>query len=240
MAKNSDDIKVTLISYTDDPEQNVAAAIRQCYSPVGAIELKEKIDQATKERLIKQVLQSGHASTLEHASFTFAIEGLSRVIEIHLIRHRIGTAFSIQSGRYVKRSEAKFTRPPSFSKLDEKLKKEIDEHFERTQELYGKLTEAGVPAEDARYVQPQSLQTKLVVTMNARSLLHFFEVRCCRRAQWETQILANKMLSEVKKVAPIIFSNAGPTCMTEKVCWEGKLGCGLWKTIPEAQERSRI
>lgn len=239
MAKKGDDIKVALISYTDDPEQNVAAAIRQCYSSVGAIELKEKINQATRERLIKQVLQSGHTSTLEHASFTFAIEGLSRVIEIHLIRHRIGTAYSIQSGRYVKRTEAKFTSPPSFEKMDEKLKKEVEEHFERTQELYGKLTEAGVPAEDARYVQPQSIQTKLVVTMNARSLLHFFNVRCCRRSQWETQILANKMLNEVKAVAPTIFSNAGPSCRTEKVCWEGNLSCGLWKSIEGAQERSR-
>ncbi len=235
------DIKVVLVSHTIDPEQVVASAIRQCYSPIGAKELKESLDENTRKRLITQVLGSGHLSTLEHASFTFAVEGVSRVTEVQLVRHRIGTAFSIQSGRYVKRGEATYARPASFDDLSKELRDEIDGHFKSCNDLYVKLIDNGIKAEDARYLQPQSLQTKIVVTMNARELLHFFNVRTCKRAQWEIQAMANKMMKEVVKIAPNIFQNSGPSCMTEKVCWEGeKLSCGLWKTIDGAISKSRI
>ena len=116
-------MKVKLLSYTKDPEQVVVAAIRQCYAAVGAKELKKKIDKETRQRLIKQVLASGHTSTLEHASFTFGIEGISRVSEIQLIRHRVGCSYSIQSGRYVKRGEAKFAIPVSIQNDKEILPK---------------------------------------------------------------------------------------------------------------------
>lgn len=124
MAKNVK-LKVSLLSYTTNPEQNIVAAIRQCYSQVGAKELKEKTNKETRERLIRQVMASGHTSTLEHASFTFAIDGVSRVTEIHLIRHRIAS-FSIQSGRYVKRGDAAYRIPPKIKSLeDKKLYKKI-------------------------------------------------------------------------------------------------------------------
>ncbi len=223
-------LKVRLISWTKDAEQNVVAAIRQCYSQVGAVELKKKTDEATKKRLIKLVMDSGHTSTIEHASFTFAVEGISRTVEVQLVRHRIGTSYSIQSGRYVKRTEASFKIPESIKKnkkLLAKYRKQINEN----QKLYGELLEAGIPAQDARYIQPQSLQTKLVVTMNARALWHFFELRTCNRAQWEIRALANEMLRLVKKKAPLLFASAGPTCVSEKICWEGKMSCGKWKKI---------
>lgn len=230
-----DKLKVTLISHTADPEENVVAAIRQCYSSVGAEELKEKTTSEVRERLIKQVISSGHTSTLEHASFTFALDGVSRVTEIHLIRHRIAS-FSIQSGRYVKRGDAAYRIPPKIKALkDKKLYEKYVKHLEKTQELYNELTEAEVPAEDARYCQPQSVQVKIVMSMNARELLHFFSLRTCTRAQWEVQEVARLMLKEVRKVAPVIFENAGPPCMSEKLCDQGKLSCGIWKNIKGAR-----
>lgn len=231
-------MKVKLVAYTKDPEQVVTAAIRQCYSSIGASELKKKTDKETRERLIRQVIASGHTSTLEHASFTFAIEGISRVTEIQMIRHRLAS-FSIQSGRYVKRKGAKFVIPVKI-KADREILKKYKKILAMTQNLYEEMVERGIPAEDARYLQPQSLEIKAVITMNARELLHFFNLRCCRRAQWEIQELANKMLGLVKRVAPTIFEMAGPSCETEKICWEGKMSCGLWKTIKGAEVRSRV
>lgn len=231
-------MKVKLIAHTKNPEQVVTAAIRQCYSAIGASELKKKTDKETRERLIRQVIGSGHTSTLEHASFSFAIEGISRVTEIQMIRHRLAS-FSIQSGRYVKRNGAKFVIPPKIEGNKEILKK-YKKILVLTQNLYEEMVEKGIAAEDARYLQPQSLQIKAVVTMNARELLHFFNLRCCRRAQWEIQELANKMLGLTRKVAPTIFETAGPSCVTEKICWEGKMSCGRWKTIKGAEVRSRI
>jgi thymidylate synthase (FAD) len=233
-------MKVKLLAYTKNPEQVVAAAIRQCYAAVGAKELKKKIDKETRQRLIRQVLASGHTSTLEHASFTFAIEGVGRVTEIQLIRHRVGTSFSIQSGRYVKRGNAKFTIPVSIQN-DKEILPKYKKILKEVQSLYNEMIDKGIKAEDARYLQPQSLQTKIVVTMNARALLHFLELRCCRRAQWEIQQLANLMLAEVRKVAPIIFEKAGASCVTTGICWEGeKMSCGLYKNIKGAEVRSRV
>lgn len=239
MAKK-DKLKVSLLSYTVNPEQNIVAAIRQCYSQVGAKELKEKTNKETRERLIRQVMASGHTSTLEHASFTFEIEGVSRVTEIQLIRHRIGCSYSIQSGRYVKRGEAQYVIPPTILNGDKKVLKKVKKHFENTQKLYNELIDLGVKAEDARYCQPQSLKTKIVVTMDARALLHFLTLRCCRRAQWEIQALAREMLRVVKKKAPILFENAGPSCVSQGICFEGDMSCGLWKTIKGAELKSRI
>ena len=239
MAKK-DKLQVKLLSYTTNPEQNVVAAIRQCYSQVGAKEIKQKTNKETMIRLIRQVIASGHTSTLEHASFTFSIEGVSRVTEIQLIRHRIGCSYSIQSGRYVKRGEAQYVIPPAILKGDKKIVNKIKKHFENTQKLYNELIDAGVKAEDARYCQPQSLKTKIVVTMNIRALMHFFNLRCCRRAQWEIQEVARQMLKIVKGKAPIIFENAGPSCVSSGICWEGDMNCGLWKTIKGAQLKSRI
>ena len=233
-------MKVKLLSYTKDPEQIIAAAIRQCYASVGSAELKKKIDKETRERLIKQVMASGHTSTLEHASFTFGIEGISRVSEIQLIRHRVGCSYSIQSGRYVKRGEAKFVIPVAI-KNDKEVLPKYKKILKEVQSLYNEMTDKGIKAEDARYLQPQSVQTKIVVTMNARALLHFLELRCCKRAQWEIQELANLMLAQVKKVAPIIFAKAGASCVTTGICWEGeKMTCGLYKKIKGGEVRSRV
>jgi thymidylate synthase (FAD) len=235
-----DKLKVELLSHTADPEQNIVASIRQCYSSVGAKELKEKTNKETTERLIKQVIASGHTSTLEHATFTFAIDGVSRVTEIHLIRHRIAS-FSIQSGRYVRRGDAAYRFPPVIKALeDKKLYEKYLKHLENSQVLYNELIDAGIKAEDARYCQPQSIQVKIVMSMNARELLHFFSVRSCVRAQWEIREIAAQMLELVKEVAPIIFENAGPPCVSEKLCNQGKMSCGIWKNIKGARLKEEI
>ncbi|MFH0776819.1 MAG: FAD-dependent thymidylate synthase [Patescibacteria group bacterium] len=224
-------MKVVLISHTQDPEAVVAAAINQCYSAKGGDELKENLAPEKRERLIDIVLQGGHLSTVEHASFTFAVEGISRALTHQLVRHRIAS-FSQQSQRYVKfkNGEFEFVTPPKIA-ADAKLKKEFEAKMKEIGAFYEKMLEAKIPAEDARAILPNATATKIVFTMNARSLLNFFEHRLCVRAQAEIRAMANEMLKLVKPVAPNIFKYAGPTCETQKICWEGDLSCGKWKAL---------
>ncbi|MDH5810877.1 MAG: FAD-dependent thymidylate synthase [Candidatus Methanomethylicaceae archaeon] len=219
-------MKVTLLSFTPDPERVVAASARQCYSKFSATRALRDLTDADIQRLLKKVIESGHHSVLEHASFTFAIEGISRACSHQLVRHRIAS-YSQQSQRYVKLDEIDFIIPESINR-DDKLRSEFYEALELCKTCYKKLLEEGVPAEDARYVLPQATPTKIVVTMNARSLMNFFELRCCLSAQWEIRRLAEEMLSLVKQVAPHIFENAGPFCVTRKVCPEKKYECPKW------------
>jgi len=232
-------LKVELLGYTRQPEQNVAAAIRQCYAPVGAADLKKRIDSKTRKRLIGQVLASGHTSTIEHASFTFAIEGISRSCSHQLVRHRIAS-FSQQSQRYVSLAKGglRFIIPPKIAR-NSALKQRFTRTMKRIEREYLQLLKEGVEVEDARFILPNACETKIVVTMNARSLHNFFRLRCCQRAQWEIRALAWEMLRLVKKVAPDLFAKAGPSCETEKICWEGKFSCGAWKKIKGAQLKNR-
>jgi len=232
-------IKVTLLSHTMNPENTVQSAIKQCYSPKGGSELLDESKKKLNKNLISQVISSGHRSTIEHASFTFAIEGISRACTHQLVRHRIAS-YSHQSQRYVKVKDGdfEFITPPSIASDPEK-KKQYDDTMKQIGKLYEELTDKGIKAEDARFLLPNAAETKIVVTMNARALLNFFQERLCTRAQWEIRQLAQKMLKEVSKKAPEIFKFAGATCETEKICWEGKMSCGKWKTIEGAELRSR-
>lgn len=226
-------LHVELINYTPDPEETVAAAARLCYSPVGADKLVEKMTDDEIENLLGIILNNGHYSTLEHVTFTFAIEGISRVTSHQLVRHRIAS-YSQQSQRYVREKEQFDYIIPDKIKEEEELVEFFRENMEQQQEMYDRLTakliEAGyeekAAIEAARYVLPNATETKIVVSMNARSLLHFFEVRCCERAQKEIRDMARKILCKVKEIAPIIFAEAGPLCETEGRCKEGDMGCG--------------
>ncbi|MGB9707045.1 MAG: FAD-dependent thymidylate synthase [Microgenomates group bacterium] len=233
-------LRVILLSWTKDAEKTVSAAVRQCYSSVGAADLQQKIPPQKQKELIRMVLASGHTSTLEHASFTFAIEGISRACSHQLVRHRLAS-YSQQSQRYVDFSKkgVGFIIPPSI-KANPNLVGEFKKAIKNAEEAYFSLREKGVPAEDARFVLPNAAETKIVVTMNARELLHFFELRLCQRAQWEIRALAGAMLREVRKVCPTIFAVAGPTCETQKICWEGKFSCGRWKKIKGGELRERV
>ncbi|MDI9644820.1 MAG: FAD-dependent thymidylate synthase [Candidatus Verstraetearchaeota archaeon] len=219
-------MKVTLLSYTPDPERVAAAAARQCYSKFSATKAYRDLSPEDISRLLKKIISSGHLSVLEHASFTFSIDGISRACSHQLVRHRIAS-YSQQSQRYVRLEEIEFVVPESVSKDDE-ARRVFVEGLERCRSAYKFLLERGIPAEDARYVLPQASPTKIVVTMNARSLLNFFELRCCLSAQWEIRALAEEMLSLVKGVAPTIFGCAGPFCVTRKTCPEKKYDCPKW------------
>ena len=168
-------------------------------------------------------MESGHTSVLEHANFTFYIEGVSRVLLAQLTRHRLAS-YSVESQRYVKMSNVQFVIPESILSLESDVRDFAIHHMTKSLFVYEDLIESGVPAEDARYILPQAVPTKLYLTMNARELLHFFSLRTCNRAQWEIRELAKKMLKLCKSVAPELFKKAGPGCVTGN-CPE-KRSCG--------------
>ena len=169
-------VEVKLLRYTPEPDKTVAMSARLCYSPIGAAELEEKISDEQAGKLVRKLVTMGHFSTLEHVSFTFAIEGVSRVLTHQLVRHRIAS-YSQQSQRYVKEHNFATIMPPSISARPE-AKAKFEAINKEIQSLYTKWTEMGIPAEDARYILPNAAETKIVVTMNARALHHFFELRC--------------------------------------------------------------
>ncbi len=159
---------------------------------------------------LKTAMESGHYSVLEHISFTFKIEGLSRAALAQLTRHRIAS-YSVMSQRYVDLGNPDMVVPQSIR--DSEFESEVEKLMTDVMDLYHRMCEAGIPKEDARYVSPQMIPTSLVLTMNGRELFHFFSLRCCNRAQWEIRELADQMLSICKRIAPVIFENAGPGCM---------------------------
>jgi len=230
-------LKIILLKYTIDPEETVALAAKLCYSPSDVGVLKDKIEAKDQRAFIEKLTKMGHISPVEHASFTFAIEGISRACSHQLIRHRIAS-YSQQSQRYVS-AEAGFNYivPPVIQK-DKKLKKYFEDFMAKTQAAYQYLIEGlnekGIKGEaanqDARFVLPNAIETKIIVTMNARELLHFFRMRCCNRAQWEIRQMAEVMLRLVKHVSPTLFAKAGPGCL-HAPCPEGEFTCGKAKEV---------
>lgn len=217
-------MQVKLLRYTPEPEKTVAMSARLCYSPIGAAQLEEKITDEQAAKLVRKLVEMGHFSTLEHVTFTFAIEGVSRVLTHQLVRHRIAS-YSQQSQRYVKEHDFETILPLSIAARPAEREK-FEKLMSEIRTLYTEWTEMGIPAEDARYILPNAAETKIVVTMNVRSLYNFFSLRCCTRAQWEIRALAEKMLAEVKEVAPVLFEKAGPSCVTDGICTEGAMTCG--------------
>lgn len=217
-------MNVELLYHTPDPERAIATAARLCYAPVGAAELMETMPETRVASVLSTIMKSGHFSTLEHASYTFAIDGVSRALTHQLVRHRIAS-FNQQSQRYVKFTDGVETvKPASVSENDE-ADAVFDEAIRQATDAYAKLLELGVPAEDARYLLPNAAESKIVVTMNVRELLHFFELRCCNRAQWEIREMAHKMLELARPTAPYVFADAGAPCVHGS-CPEGKMSCG--------------
>lgn len=227
-------MKVALLQYTPDPEMSVALAARLCYSPVAIDELKERISVSDVKGFLDKIMSLGHQSVLEHASFTFGIEGISRVTSHQLVRHRLAS-YSQQSQRYVSHKK-RFAAvvPPAIADRPALLAR-FESQMEALHKCYAEMVDGGVPAEDARYILPNATETKLLVTMNARELLHFFGVRCCERAQWEIREMAMEMLRLSKAVAPTIFRDAGPGCISGP-CPEGTMACGK---IQDVRERFR-
>lgn len=227
---------VKLVRHTPEPERTVAMSARLCYSPIGAAQLEEKISDEQAASLVRKLVSMGHLSTLEHVTFTFAIEGVSRVLTHQLVRHRIAS-YSQQSQRYVKEHDFETIVPASIASKPE-AKAKFDKLMTEIQAMYDEFIALDIPAEDARYILPNATETKIVCTFNARSLLNFFSLRCCTRAQWEIRALANEMLRQCQAVAPVIFENAGPTCVSEGVCHEGAMSCGRLQAILSAKAKA--
>lgn len=239
--------KVTLLTYTPDPERTVASAAKLCYSAATIDGIREGLSDEKASSFVEMLAEIGHESPIEHVSFTFGIEGVSRALLAQITRHRIAS-FSVQSQRYVAENDFEFVTPPEIAAVPEALAL-FREAMERDKDYYEKIAAilkekhkkelldagkdeksadraAGKKAiEDARFVLPNACDTKMVVTMNARSLHNFFRHRCCSRAQWEIREVADQMLTLVKEVAPNLFKNAGPSCVSGS-CPEGKMSCG--------------
>lgn len=252
--------KVTLLTYTTEPERTVASAAKLCYSASDISTIKEGLTDEKTASFVEMLAEIGHESPIEHAYFTFGIEGVSRSLLAQITRHRIAS-YSVQSQRYVKEKNFSYVTPPEIAKDPETLKI-YEESMAKAEEAYhalaDKLSEgylneflaAGIDEktakrnaekkaiEDARFVLPNACETKLVMTINARSLINFFHHRCCNRAQWEIRDVADQMLALVSKVAPNIFKTAGPPCLTGG-CPEGKMSCGKLKEVREKYKNMR-
>lgn len=215
---------VKLIAHTPDPERVVATAARLCYSKCDGQELLEEMSDKEIDHLLSIIRKNGHTSTFEHASFTFSISGISRVTTHQLVRHRVAS-YSQQSQRYVTFDELGVISPDSITNKPKALDV-YSAAVASAKNAYNQLIEMGVPIEDARYVLPNASASNIIVTMNARELLKFFELRCCNRAQWEIRDLAWRMLVEARNVAPKLFLTAGPGCIKGE-CPEGTMTCGM-------------
>jgi thymidylate synthase (FAD) len=218
-------MNVKIIGFTPNPEKTAAMAAKLTHSKIKPEDLDKKSEKELQS-ILKEVMKLGHTSVVEHSCFSFAISDVSRSLTHQLVRHRIAS-YAQQSQRYVNLNEPNYVMPPKIAK-NRQMKKAYDKTMQEIWVHYNKLLKMGIPAEDARYILPNATCTNIIVTMNARSLLNFFELRCCLHAQWEIRQLANKMLTEVKKVAPIIFKNAGPSCKSKGICPERKKDCPLY------------
>lgn len=240
-------MKVILLSHTPNPEQIIAAAARLCYSDTHIEELVESVSPERAERLVQMLDGYGHESPVEHVTFTFGLEGVSRSLLAQITRHRIAS-FSVQSQRYVRKEQFEYITPPAVAE-DTALQEIYKEAMEKSVSCYNILADAlekkyypeflgageteksartkaeKKAIEDARFVLPNACETKMVMTMNVRSLRNFFRLRCCNRAQWEIRAVATEMYRLCYNVSPTLFQKAGPSCCFGS-CTEGKMTCG--------------
>lgn len=217
-------MKVVLLAHTPDPERLVAAAARLCYAEALPEEVLAGMTPEEIRSFLARLVAMDHLSPFEHASFTFAVSGVSRALTHELVRHRIAS-YSQRSQRYVNEEGFSFVTPPSIA-ADPAAGRIFAETMATLRHAYAELLSLGIPREDARFVLPNACTTQIVVTMNARSLRNFFALRCCGRAQWEIRELAWRMLEIVRQVAPGLFVDAGPPCEATGRCNQGKMSCG--------------
>lgn len=249
--------RVILLAHTPEPERTVASAAKLCYSPSSIETVREGLTPEKTASFVEMLAQIGHESPIEHAVFTFGIEGVSRSLLAQITRHRIAS-FSVQSQRYVREKAFEFVVPLAIRAIPEaadeflQAMEEDQRHYEslaaklkegHTKKLMAEGLDEKAAArkaekmaiEDARFVLPNACTTKMIVTMNARSLMNFFSHRCCNRAQWEIRDVAWQMLEQVKEVAPHLFEKAGPPCL-KGPCPEGKMTCGKKEEVRRLYE----
>lgn len=221
-------MKVVLIRHTLSPEEVVALGARLCYSKARVDDLLTRVEAKDQTDFVHKIMDMGHDSVLEHASFTFGIEGVSRTLLAQITRHRLAS-FSVQSQRYVSyESGFGYIVPPRIEELGAEAVAEFERQMDTMHRWYTewkqKLGTGEGGNEDARFVLPGACETRMMVTMNVRELRHFFALRCCTRAQWEIRHLARQMLALCQDVAPTLFADAGPGCVRGN-CPEGEKSC---------------
>lgn len=210
---------VKLVEFTAEPEILIAASARLCYTDRSAINLLEELSQNDIDRLLDTIISSGHHSVLEHVNFTFALNGLSRVLTHQLVRHRVGIAFSQQSQRYADVSNAGYVTPPLINKkneLKDKYEKLVNDCFE----LFSLLQENGIPNEDSRFILPQCISTRMVMTVNLRQIIHMYSINACLRSQWEIRKLMAKIKNEIHNVSPRLAKELKIKCFQMGYCDE--------------------
>jgi len=238
MAKVEPSVK--LLKHTQNPEETIALAAKLCYSDAPVSEIEKGVAEKDISGFIRKLIDMGHLSPVEHASFTFALEGISRSVLAQITRHRIAS-FSVKSQRYVRYKDGfDYIIPPAIEALGAEAVSEFEDQMTVINGFYEgwlKRLKAGEEGnEDARFVLPNACETKIIMTMNARELMHFFNLRCCNRAQWEIRHIAWEMLKLAVETAPCLFEKAGPLCL-KGACPEGKMCCGKAKEMKEKREK---
>ena len=241
-------LKVKLIAHTPDADKVVAAAAKLCYSAADVDTLMDGLTADKVEAMCQKLADLGHESPIEHANYTFAVEGVSRALLAQLTRHRIAS-YSVQSQRYVDKSDFDYIMPPEIAAIPEaaakfeEIMEQLGTGYEELRTLLknghkDRLMAAGADEkdadfkagkmanEDARLVLPNACDTRIIFTINARSLHNFFRLRCCNRAQWEVRTLADEMLRLCREVSPVLFKKAGASCAVTGKCSEGAYCCG--------------
>ena len=232
-------LHVALIRHTLSPEEIVALGARLCYSRATIDDLTQRVSAKDQSDFVQKIMGMGHDSVLEHASFTFGVEGVSRVLLAQLTRHRLAS-FSVQSQRYVSYEHGfGYIVPPKIAALGQEAADEYARQMDQMHQWYcqwqERLGAAGESSnEDARFVLPGACETRLMMTMNVRELRHFLSLRMCSRAQWEIRALATEMHRLCMEVAPALFADAGPGCL-RGACPEGAKSCGRAAEIRKAR-----
>lgn len=234
------EMKVALVRHTLSPEEVVALGARLCYSRARVDDLLERVSTRDQTDFVNRIMGMGHDSVLEHASFTFGIEGVSRVLLAQITRHRLAS-FSVQSQRYVSYEDGfGYIMPPKIAALGEDAQAEFARQMDTMHLWYTQWQERLGTGEggneDARFVLPGACETRMMVTMNVRELRHFFSLRMCSRAQWEIRELATRMHALCMEVAPALFANAGPGCL-RGACPEGEKSCGKARAVRETRQK---
>jgi len=215
-------MKLVLLKYTPEPELLCAAAAMTSYKSESTPKLIKNLTIEKARKTIRRVMGYGHRSIIEHAVFTFGVEGASRALTHQLVRHRVAS-YTQQSQRYVPYNTLEDYVIPQAIQKDKETNKIFETTLQQISDTYERLLKKGIPPEDARYILPNAAKTNILITMNARELRHFFNLRCCKRSQWEIREMAIEMLRQAKKVAPSIFEDAGPSCVELGYCPEGEL-----------------
>jgi thymidylate synthase (FAD) len=203
----------------------IYTACRTCYSELPPEEIFRRaaageIEPAKMQRLISNVIESGHGSTIEHIVFTFGISGVSRTLSHQLVRHRAGVAFDQQSQRYVTYKQAATMEPLTIADADPLIRRRYEDQVAGSMSLYEELVAAGIPGEDARFVFPNATRTNLVMTANLRALIHMSGLRLCTMAQWEIRRLFQLIRHEIFAVSPFLGSVLAPKCVPLGYCDE--------------------